>query len=188
MTYFAVHTSDGVRWHPSHIELQHIDFWTHPDEPMTEEQIRERLFSIVDAQYPGKYSLSYDIDMLRAEAFARIDSRSDRLIAAGFDFDGVRFSSSLEAQIRYTNMLSLADMMAPLDVNSLDDASCRTLQTPDDLRAFCLAALAHVKGVVDSGSTQKEIVRGLQTAEELVDFVDPRPPPTDVPVEPGQEV
>jgi hypothetical protein len=125
------------------------------------------------------------VQRLRARAFAQVDQRSDQLIAAGFDYGGIRFSASLEAQIRYTNMMVLADTLAPLDCNSLDDSTYLTLPTPDDLRNFCMVALGHVKGIVDSGSAQKEVVRALETAEELTAFVDPRPPPTDVPIEPG---
>lgn len=122
---------------------------------------------------------------LRADAFSRIDRRSDQLIAAGFDFAGVRFSLSNEAQIRYTNMMMLADKLAPMDINSLDDTVAITLDSAQMVQGFCLTALSYVKGVVDSGTIEKNRARAMTGYEELTNFVDSRPPPTLVLHEPG---
>jgi len=137
--------------------------------------IRVSLFEAIDGLYPDTYSLEYDISDLRDEAFLRIDARSDELIKAGFAFEGSVFSLSVEAQVRYTTMLMLADALPyPLAINSLDDRSAVELQSGDHTRAFCMTALGHVKGVVDSGSVQKALVREMTDVAELVAYQDPR--------------
>lgn len=123
---------------------------------------------------------------LRQQAFSKIDQRSKALIAVGFDYAGIRFSASLEAQIRFTNMMMLADNLAPLSVNSLDDTAALSLELPDDVRNFCMTALSHVKRHVDDGGAQKKLVRDMTTAEEILAYTDPRELPTDIPVEPGR--
>jgi len=120
------------------------------------------------------------IPELRQQAFGKIDQCSRALIAVGFDYAGIRFSASLEAQVRFTNMMMLADMLAPIDVNSLDDTAVLTLELPDDLRSFCTTALFHIKKQVDDGGAQKKLVREMTTAEEILAFEDPRAMPETV--------
>lgn len=148
------------------------------DDESTLSQIRYYLFARVDEAMPGVYALDWEINQVRQEAFARIDARSDALIAAGFRFQDVVFSLSNEAQIRYATMMMMADHLGyPLSINSLDDKNKVELVSADHTRAFCIAALNHVRGVVDSGTVQKDHVRTLMTADELAQYVDPRPEP-----------
>ncbi len=115
------------------------------------------------------------LEDLRADAFRQIDQHSDLLIKGGFFYQDIRFSATLEAQIRYNAMLVLADTLTyPLDINSLDDRDMVSLQSADETRQFVGAALAHVKGVVDSGTREKERVRAMDDYEELETFTDSR--------------
>ena len=172
MTQTSLHLGEVVDRAPADSGEEPMPVWT-PPEPVPE------------PEFPA---WKPDIPALRQQAFAQIDQRSDQWFAAGFDFDGVRFSLSERAQIRYTNMQIFAEALVPLTVNALDDTSAVTFTVADELRNFCMTAMAVVTQIVNDGAEQKEIVRGLQTGEELAAYQDPRPPPTDVPLEPGQGV
>lgn len=163
------------------------DFWMPADPPARDlarfqqdevssfEQIRAYLHVPVETAFPGIYHLDWPVPKLRADAFVRIDATSDELFARGFLFEGIVFSITVEAQIRYATMLMLADALPyPLGINSLDDNDCLYLQNGDHTRGFCMTAMGFVKGVVDSGTVQKDFVRAMETAEELVGYQDPR--------------
>ncbi len=130
-----------------------------------------------------------DLDMLRMQAFIKIDARSDALIAAGFEYKGIVYSCSLEAQIRMNAMLMLAaNFTYPMEINALDDLTKGILENPQDTQAWCLTALGHIKAVVDSGTVEKDKIRGATDIAYLANFEDPRPMPVRnpyVPVEPG---
>ena len=168
----------GDFWVPAEPQLENLARFRH-DDVSSFDQIRAYLWVAVEAAYPGVYALDWPMPQLRAEAFTKIDARSDALIGAGFVFEGLVFSLTTEAQIRYATMMMLADMMPyPLGINSLDDNGIVQLQSPDHTRAFCLTAMAYVKGAVDSGTVEKDRVRGAETIEALMTFEDARPLPS----------
>jgi hypothetical protein len=177
-TSLRVRQREDGAWVADHSELVADGTAYYPDlnaeVPPTLAEIRQCLFAAIEAAHPGEYTLDFDADYARDDAFKRIDRRSDELIQAGFSFEGSVFSLSVEAQVRFTAMLMLADALPyPLAINSLDDRSAVSLVSGDHTRAFCMAALGHVKGVVDTGSAQKELVRGMGETE-LLAYVDPR--------------
>lgn len=133
---------------------------------------------------------------LRLEAFNRIDARSKLLFASGFVFMDVILSLSLEAQVRYGNMMGLRDVVHPgtgapilpypITFSSLDDTTTVTISVPDEVQWLYLTAVARVSEIVASGNEQKNYIRDeLRTAQELVDYVDSRALPSVIPVEPG---
>lgn len=116
-----------------------------------------------------------DIEVLRLEVIKQVDVTSTALIRQGFEFEGIIFSMSNEAQIRYLAMQSDADYLPyPLPINSKDDSTFLMLQDAAHTIAFCRGAKAHVMGVVGSGHLQKRAVHSLQTPEALGAYVDPR--------------
>ncbi len=131
-----------------------------------------------------------DLEILRMQAFAKIDARSDALIAAGFNFGGIVYSCSLEAQIRMSSMLMVADQFTyPLEINALDDRSKGILNSPQDTQMWALTALQHIKSVVDSGTVEKDRIRNATDVPFLANYEDPRLlPPVNpyVPIAPGQ--
>ena len=174
-TTFQIKQISADTWVPDHPELADEGRFTQSwDFQISESQIRECLFIAISQRHPGEYTLEYDLKELQKRTFAKIDARSDALIANGFTFQDVLFSCSVEAQARYNAMMLLADELAPLDINSLDDTAKIRLETGNDVRAFCLAALNHVKTVVDSGTQVKDTVRAAETVEILLEFKDPR--------------
>lgn len=169
--------ADGS-WIADHPELLAEEVVTYPDPqaptPMTLEQIREALLSVLDVSHPGEYSLDVDLPYYRGQAFEKINARTAELIALGFSFAGAVFSLSLEAQVRYTAMLLLAAQIGPLTINSLDDEATANLATPEDVQLFCGGALSRVRELIDSGTTQKDWARAQNDWTALVQYTDPR--------------
>lgn len=172
---FRIKKLDDGRWVPDFDGLETSAYFSDNDNGTPEEPIRESLFAAIDELFPGQYTLERDVAYERDEAFRRIDRRSDALIQEGFPFEGSVFSLTVEAQVRFTNMLMLADVLPyPLTINSLDDRSAVDLQSAAHTQAFCMTALGFVKSVVDSGSVQKNIVREMTDVNEMVAYSDPR--------------
>jgi hypothetical protein len=184
MKYFDIKRV-GNLWVPADPEVEDLARFVQDDQS-TMTQIRYYLFAGVEEKMPGIYALDWPIPELRSTAFSRIEQRSGELIQAGFSFEQVIFSLTQEAQIRYTTMMMLADMLPyPLGINSLDDSYCLYLQNGDHTRMFCMAALSYVKLIVDSGTIQKDRVRAMDSADELVRYTDPRPIPEPIPSMPA---
>jgi hypothetical protein len=156
------------------------------DGAMSYEDTRNYLFGQVDQMFPGAFTLEYSIEEARANAFVKIDKRSDEYFAAGFEFQDIRFSLTLEAQTRMTAMMMLADKFEyPMGINSLDDNSILQLQNGDHTRGWCGTALYTVKQIVDSGTQQKDYIRNTQDVVAILNYEDPRPRPTII-AEPNQ--
>lgn len=166
----------GDRYVPAHHGYEHIvSHGINDGESM--EDIRRQMFDVINAEdmHPGVFHFDKSLQELRDEAFSRIDARSDGLIASGFPFEGSVFSLSVEAQVRYSTMLMLAAALPyPLTINSLDDRTSVDLLSEQHTQAFCMTAMGYVKGVVDSGSVQKSLVREMTDTAELTVYQDPR--------------
>lgn len=172
--------SEGRYWVPDHPELAgKYATSAGPYETMSEMDARRALYDVIESDFPGVYEVESELDAARSAKCMEVDLRSDALIAAGFEYKGVRFSASLEAQIRMTNMMMFAPQFPyPYVVSSLDDKDAGVLVDADDMRAWCQTALSHVATVVGVGTALKEKIRKeLFTLEEVLGFVDPRPAP-----------
>lgn len=164
-------SDDGKYWIPAHASIKNICFCLATE---AEEEARQILMRFIEEIYPGEYTLEYDIEKLRGEVLAKIDLRSDELLHA-FEYQGIIFSLSPKAQIRYEFMDRTADTLPyPLPINSLDDRDMVVLTNPADTRAFCGASTNHVFAVVGSGTEEKNKIRAMTTVEELQAYVDPR--------------
>jgi hypothetical protein len=161
---------------PDHADIESLAYTL--DQDIDEETARRNLFEVFKEPFPGRFTLDVDIDEAKQSAFAKIDRRSRELINAGFTFDGIKFSMSLEAQARYLDMKYGADELPyPLPINSLDDSEMLVLENPVQTRAFCTAARNHLLMVVGSGTLQKDYIRNHVTDWRVaVAYEDPRPP------------
>jgi hypothetical protein len=184
-TFFQVHAPDAV---DTHGNLITVDIAAVTDRaPVNEEE--EPTPWIVPESGPPDHEEGGPVDLapLQMEAFKQIDIRSDQLISAGFLYNNVIYSCSVEAQIRYSTMMMLADKFTyPLEINSLNDRDKGTITNADEMYAFCLSALAHVRTVVDSGTVQKDIIRGATEVQTILNYVDPRQPPEPIPYNYGE--
>jgi hypothetical protein len=167
-------SDNGKRWIPDHPEIPQdvVDYAYPTDTPI--EEVRAALFRTVDEMYPGLFQLNKDLEELRGEVLAQIDVRSDALLRS-FTFEGIVFSLSVNAQIRYEYMDRKAEQLPyPLPINSLDDRDMLILTSPEHTHAFCHQSTVHVMTVVMSGTMQKDIIRAATTVEELENYTDPR--------------
>jgi len=170
------------QWIPDHPGLDKLTYFV-DDGKTSRALIRQALFSNIDGLRPGEYVLDESIDDGRKEVFERIDERTYELIEKGFEHQGIVFSCSERAQIRYNGMLSLsAGLTYPLEINSLDDKQRLTLASAEETVAFCVAAATYVRDQVDSGTTLKQQACEATTQEELDAIVDTRG--VELPVEP----
>lgn len=177
-------------WSPTNSGLE--DYVTYsPGEPKTEHEARHEILGILESleETRGKYALYGSIDELREACFAKIDQRTDAIIEAGFTFEGIIFSMSMEAQARYLDMkFDPTGYPLPMPINSKDDRSALVLTTSEHVLAFCAAAKQHMLDAVGSGFVQKQSVRETNDPSVLMAYEDPRPLPADIVREPGTPV
>jgi hypothetical protein len=170
---FRVRQRVDGKWIPDHPEL--VPYYAECSSEGTILQIREMLFSLIDEQVPNTYTLDMPVEEAMDYAFKLIDARTTAIINAGFVFEGIRFSVSVKAQVRYATMLMVAaSLQYPLGVNSLDDHSFLDLTDANHTAAFCMTALGYVKQAIDSGTEQKDAIRGMSDATLILGYEDPR--------------
>ena len=171
-TFEIIYVEDRNVWAGIDREIQMMAYY--PDDGSPREEIRRKLFDTIDAQFPGMYKFEYDIEEVRGEVLAKIDHRSDEMLL-GFEYEGIIFSISPKAQIRYEILDRKSnEFNYPIRINSLDDRDSITINNSAETRAFCSAAQYHVMAVVESGTQQKDIIRAMTTVEELQAYTDPR--------------
>jgi hypothetical protein len=104
-----------------------------------------------------------------------IDSRTSELIAAGFTYNSVEISLSLNSQSRIHGTYTARALLTyPVEWNSLDDTALLTLVDQTDVESFFGAALTAVRTAIDSGTVLKTAVRDATTQAELDAVVDNR--------------
>lgn len=113
----------------------------------------------------------------KGAAFAAIDARTDEIISRGFEFQGKRFSTSLQAQARFLAMDQLRSdplMQFPITWNTNDDLDAINIPDADTLHALVLAGVGYYRAVVDSGSVLKALIRTATSLEEVAAVQDLR--------------
>lgn len=119
--------------------------------------VREMSSEEKDATYLGE---------VKTEAFKRIDERTAELVAEGFLYQDQRFSLSLVAQLRMSEILFLLDNGSidyPLVWNTLDNQGQLELQNSTDVRDFIREGTQTVAATVNSGTSLKAQVRDSLT-------------------------
>ncbi len=114
---------------------------------------------------------------VRSARYAEVDAKTDELIARGFPFQGLLFSTSIEAQSRMLGMDALRNdpaMTYPIVFNSLDDEAALTISDAATVHALVLTGIGYYRAVIDSGSALKAQVRAATTVDEVLAVVDPR--------------
>lgn len=118
--------------------------------------------------------------LAKERAFARIDDRTDALIAQGYEYppsSGNRFELSLEAQARLLALLSLREnpaMSYPIVFNTLDDLGTVQIADAAAVEGMVLIAVGTYRALIDSGTALKGLVRACTSVAEIEAVVDPR--------------
>jgi hypothetical protein len=133
------------------------------------------IFAAAEEFYPGHFRVHVTLDEAKAEAFERIDARTDELFASGFEFNGHRYSLTNEAQSRFLTMLITKDLIGyPIVYNSIDDTYQLEIGSAAETQAFVFTALGTGRAYLDSGTALKDAVRQAATVEDVSAVVDPR--------------
>jgi len=89
-----------------------------------------------------------------------IDTRTGELIALGYNYAGLQFSLSQNAQINILAIDTTRDELSyPIDHNNIDDTAVHQLVDATDVHNMYLTALATKKAHLDSGTAFKDQVR-----------------------------
>lgn len=101
-----------------------------------------------------------DLDRAKQAKNEQINQRTGALMEAGFPCSGKQFPLSMTAQIKLAAMYQIRTALAyPLKLNTVDDTDTTELADVAALDAFYAAAMAALRGCLDSGTALKDLVR-----------------------------
>lgn len=104
-----------------------------------------------------------------------IDDHTTELVADGFEFGGIVFSGSIEAQSRVIGAYTArAFATYPIRWMSKDDTTYLDIVDEDMLTAFFLTGFSTLKAKIDLGSNLKTQVASAISVEEVNSIIDPR--------------
>lgn len=99
----------------------------------------------------------------------KVDEKiSNGIVSNGFQFDGKTFSMSFNAQINWSNLLTIPEAVFPLPVSTKQDEIYQ-LSLANRMN-FYLSALGTKNTQLQAGNTIKQEVKLLTTLQECEDF------------------
>lgn len=109
----------------------------------------------------------------KADKIITIDDRTDAIIAAGFLFDGNRFSLSIQAQMNWSALFSMQSLISfPIGVTTLDNTTYSL--SIGNLIPFIGTGMTVVKTAIGSGRALKIAVNNAADQAALDAVVDTR--------------
>lgn len=128
---------------------------------------------------PTPFSLSRvkaeNPEIFRAQRIAEVDSKTERLIDAGFSYNGKTFSTSRNAQLTYIGMYTGRALLSyPVTVNTLGDEDTEELADETEVEAFYTAFVTSMRAALDSGTALKTALRAATTETEVLAVMDDR--------------
>lgn len=106
-----------------------------------------------------------NVDQYKEYLIKKIDNKTSSQILSGFDFEGKHFSMSYSAQINWSNLPSLPDIVFPLTISSTDE-SIYILELVNKMN-FYLTVVSFKNGILQNGTVLKQSVINSLTIEEL---------------------
>jgi len=117
-----------------------------------------------------------DLEIERAKRIKEVNSKTDRIIAKGVEFDGHTFSLSLPAQKNWMGSL-VAEHESwntyPYPVSTKDDGEY-LIQDVATLKQFSLTVLGAVQVALAEGRALKKLIKAATTLTELDAITDDR--------------
>ena len=136
---------------------------------------RKALFDAVNSLYPDIYYYDKTLTDLQREWFAKVNKKTDELIAAGFYFDGYTYNISLGTQIKFLSLLQVASLVSyPMYFNSLDDFHETVINDSEHLLEFINEGLHRVNYALSSGTLLKQEIRNATDVSFFDTFTDNR--------------
>lgn len=117
------------------------------------------------------------IDEVKTAKYIEIDSKTDSLIALGFTFQDVVFSTSLESQAKWMEFDSIRNDPTceyPIVVTSADNSQTFLFKDADMIHAAFLTGITTIRECIDSGTPLKEAVSQAVSIDEVNSIIDSR--------------
>ncbi len=112
------------------------------------------------------------INELKELRYSEIDDRSQELIFEGFNFQGLKFSMSLSAQINWSNLFNIPDSHFPLSLMDKNE-NIYSLQLSERVD-FYASAMNHKNSILQSGSVLKAQIKNSITVSQINSIIDNR--------------
>lgn len=164
----AIH--DGSKWIPGNNEIVSVAQST----AYTEGDALADMIIQVERAIPGRYMLGTIADLKQLK-FAQIDARTDCIFELGFEWEGARYSLTMEAQAKLLGFLVGRDVLYyPIRYNSIDDESFVDIPDKDVALQFVFHAMGTARAILDSGTDIKDSIRSATSVDEIDAANDPR--------------
>ena len=132
-------------------------------DPVTNDFVNE-LVEVVIIEVPIEQALE--------EKIKEIDNNTESLIYKGFEYAGLHFSLSTNAQINWSNLPNLPEVIFPLTILSKDDKPYSLKYS--EVMNFYLTAVNGKNSHLQSGTLLKQEVLKLKDSESILNFKDDR--------------
>lgn len=115
------------------------------------------------------------LENLKVQRRKEIDKRTTEIVSEGFEFEGITFSASVEAQARIMACV-IAGAAAPFPIRwmSKDDTTYFDVEDVATMAAFYSTGLGTLKAKIDLGTDLKIQINAANSVEEVNSIVDPR--------------
>jgi hypothetical protein len=116
-----------------------------------------------------------NVPLAKANACAAIDARSEALIANGFVFNGVTFSLSASAQVKWLGLaVGATGMTFPYVVSNIDDSATFSIPDAPTVEQMFGAAMTTIAGILAAGVALKTQVNAAVDSAGVAAVVDTR--------------
>lgn len=122
-----------------------------------------------DGHYERDYVASDNLDFLKKELIEKIDLFIQQEISKGFEYNGRIYSMSTNAQLNWSNILAIPDMMFPLDIMSVNE-ELYSLPLAEK-ESFYYTCLNYKYTQLKRGHTLKSSLKSLITEQEILSFI-----------------
>lgn len=122
-----------------------------------------------DGHYERDYVAPDNITDLKQEVIKKIDLFIQEEISKGFEYNGRIYSMSTNAQLNWSNILAIPDMMFPLDIMSINE---ELYQLPlSEKETFYYTCLNYKYAQLKRGHSLKSSLKSLNTEQEVLSFI-----------------
>lgn len=136
-------------------------------------------FTIITEGYEGAHANGYNIcvkldklNPLRREVISSIDRQTHNKILQGFEYKGKRFSSSVNAQNKWSNWYISRDFLFyPFYIFNIDDTYQYKVKNAEELAEMYMAMTNTIKACLDVGQNLKKQVKSAKSKKKLMELV-----------------
>lgn len=138
---------------------------------MTEEELTTYLTSHQDTY--NNWEVNRHLTENKKKRIKEVDRRTQEIISSGFTFDSNQFSLSIEAQINWSGLVTLENLLTwPMNITTKGDGTYALSQS--NLLYFIGTGKTVITNTLDSGRTLKISVNNTTTQAALDVIVDSR--------------